>query len=281
MTQTPFEELVFQLTDRYGAPEAGSIARIVLEDEFGAKHVNYWQIPDENAQKRFDFIAQALVAGQPVQYVLGMADFFGLKYKVTPAVLIPRQETEDLVDWILKWLKKEKMPQPQLLDIGLGSGCIGITVKYKQRDVQLTGMEKSPEALAIAAENAQRLLGPDQVDFRLNDILTLEPSAEKWHVIVSNPPYIPRTEAAIMPEHVLAHEPELALFVEDPDALLFYRVIADFAQQHLLEGGALFFECNEFNASEVVEMLQEKGFSEVELRKDISDADRMVMARKG
>lgn len=210
-----------------------------------------------------------------------MADFFGLKYKVTPAVLIPRQETEEMVDGSSNGSKKEKMPQPQLLDIGLGSGCIGITVKYKQRDVQLTGMEKVPEALAIAAENAQRLLGPDQVDFRLNDILTQEPSAEKWHVIVSNPPYIPRIEAAIMPEHVLAHDNwELARSVEDPDALLFYRVIADFAQIHLHEGGALFFECNEFNASEVVEMLQEKGFSEVELRKDISDADRMVMGRK-
>lgn len=272
------EVLVDALGPRYGIGEAKAIARIVFEDAF-----NHGRAFDS---MRFEEIQQRLVSGEPLQYVLGQADFFGLKFLVSPAVLIPRQETEELVAWVLSDLKDLAIPHAagiNLLDIGLGSGCIGITLKKKFPAIQLFGLEKSPEALAIARENALQILkitdsGVPQFQFFEGNALDpahgdLFPSMD---VVISNPPYIPESEKGLVPDHVLAHEPALALFVADPDPLLFYRAIADFSLKKLKPGGALYFECNEFNAGEVVAMLHEKGFDRVTLRKDLSGADRMV-----
>lgn len=269
--------LIEQLSPYYGLGEAKAIARIIFEDVF------------DRGQSfdplQFAAILQRLLAGEPVQYVTGQADFFGLKFKVSPAVLIPRQETEELVAWVLDYLKNlSPLSAPALIDIGLGSGCIGITLKKKRPGIQLFGLEKSPEALALAKENAAQILqGPkfQALDYQLllGDILNPEDWVKfpEMDVVVSNPPYIPHHESKLVPEHVMAHEPALALFVDDPDALLFYRVIADFALEKLRPDGALFFECNEFNAPEVAQLLTEKGFQSVELRKDLSGADRMVL----
>jgi release factor glutamine methyltransferase len=263
--------LIAQLTPRYGAGEATAMARIVFEDVFGQ--------PAAFDESQFQAICQRLVAGEPVQYVLGEADFFGLKFKVNPAVLIPRQETEELVAWVLEHLKTNQLAAADLLDIGLGSGCIGTTLRRKWPALRLWGLEKSPAALALATENAARLLG-EPADFRfvLGDILVPADWAQfpALDVVVSNPPYIPQAEKNLMPEHVLAHEPALALFVDDADPLLFYRAIADFSLKKLKSGGALFFECNEFNASNVADLLREKGFQNVELRRDLAGAERMV-----
>jgi release factor glutamine methyltransferase len=264
--------LIEQLTPRYGAAEAKAIARIVIEDAFGNQQaaIDHFQFHEMLAR---------LLAGEPVQYVLGQADFFGLKFKVNPAVLIPRQETEELVVWVLEHLKNNEIENPAVLDIGLGSGCIGVTLKKKVPGLQLFGLEKSPAALEVAVENARRILGePATYEFIEGDILNYPDWANfpKIDVVVSNPPYIPLVEKGIMPEHVTAHEPELALFVDNDDPLLFYRVIADVALQKLKPGGALFFECNEFNARDVAALLREKGFAEVELRKDLAGAERMV-----
>ncbi|MEY3240220.1 MAG: hypothetical protein RIR11_1658 [Bacteroidota bacterium] len=277
----PFDDLITALTPRYGAVEARSIARIVLEDAFGTKQYATFQLKEEASIMEYNRIKTALIAGIPLQYILGVADFFGLKFKVTPAVLIPRQETEELVDWIIQYLKKQDNTAATVLDIGLGSGCIGITLKRKLPNIALYGIEKSSAALTIALENAHQILGGVQlVHFKEGDILTDHfDDLPMFDVIVSNPPYIPRHEAAVMPEHVLAHEPELALFVEGDDPLLFYRIIAQFAQQHLKKGAALFFECNEFNAGEVVALLKEVGMTDIMLQKDIGGADRMVMGR--
>lgn len=264
-----------QLTPRYGAGEARAITRIVFEDAFDRGRAF--------DPLKFDAILLRLTAGEPVQYVLGTADFFGLKFKVDPSVLIPRQETEELVAWVLEALKSfSPLASPALLDIGLGTGCIGITLKKKRPGIQLFGLEKSPSALSIATENATRILsaGVSSPQFFLGDIL--DPGDwlkfPKLDVVVSNPPYIPYSEKNLVPDHVLSHEPALALFVDDPDPLLFYRVIADFALEKLHPDGLLFFECNEFNAPEVARLLQEKGFSSVELRKDLAGAERMVKA---
>jgi release factor glutamine methyltransferase len=263
--------LVAQLTPRHGAGEAAAIARIVFEDLFGPLATF-----DES---QFQAICQRLVAGEPVQYILGEADFFGLKFKVSPAVLIPRQETEELVAWVLEHLKINQLAAANLLDIGLGSGCIGITLRRKWPTLGLWGLEKSPAALALATQNAARILG-ERADFRfvLGDVLGPADWAQfpALDVVVSNPPYIPQAEKKWMPEHVLAHEPALALFVDDADPLLFYRAIADFSLKKLKPGGALFFECNEFNASEVATLLLQKGFRDVELRRDLAGAERMV-----
>lgn len=287
--------LIEQLTPRYGPGEAAAIARIVLEDVFGVEGLpaeasakagggftrrspgeGGWTATEVEQLKN---ITARLISGEPVQYVLGQADFFGLKFKVNPAVLIPRQETEELVAWVLEHLKNSRIEHPAVLDIGLGSGCIGITLKKKFPDLQLFGLEKSPAALTVATENALRILG-EGAAFRFieGDIFNYPVWAifPLLDVVVSNPPYIPNVEKSIMPEHVTAHEPALALFVDDADPLAFYRVIADFSLQKLKPCGALFFECNEFNAGEVAALLQEKGFVRVELRKDLAGAERMV-----
>ncbi|GAB4496451.1 MAG: peptide chain release factor N(5)-glutamine methyltransferase [Saprospiraceae bacterium] len=271
MTATKARSLLLEhLAPRYGDGEARAIARIVLEDAFSEED-------DEQLYK----ILERLVAGEPVQYVLGQADFFGLKFKVNPAVLIPRQETEELVAWILEHLKNSRLENPSLLDIGLGSGCIGVTLKKKYPRLQLFGLEKSAAALEVATGNARRILG-ENVPFLFaeGDILDYHAWANfpLFDVVVSNPPYIPLVEKSMMPEHVTAHEPALALFVDDTDPLLFYRAIADFALQKLRPDGALFFECNEFNASEVAALLREKGFVETELQKDLAGAERMLRA---
>lgn len=270
------------LAPLYGPGEAASIVRIVLEDGFGIRP-GANRVFSEEEDDRYDRIGKRLLAGEPVQYVLGRAHFFGYSFIVDPAVLIPRQETEELVDWVLKYLKKEGKASPALLDIGIGSGCIGIALKARFPALELYGLEKSGAALSVALENARRILQGKPVHFFEGDILhgraaDLFPTLD---LIVSNPPYIPRREEHLMPGHVLRHEPALALFVEHEDSLLFYRAIAAFALKKLRPDGALFFECNEFNAGKVADLLQTEGFLSVELRKDISGADRMVTGKKG
>lgn len=279
-----FRQLVVDLTPQYGAGEAASVARILFEDALNWKQGQPEREPDAEEQARFEGFSKRLLAGEPLQYVLGQADFFGLKFDVSPAVLIPRQETEELVDWVLASLARQAEPHPRVLDIGLGSGCIGITLKKKFPALQLYGLEKSAEALAMATQNAGRLLGSHaaSVDFRQGDIL----NRNEWmafpelEIVVSNPPYIPQQERAIVPPHVADHEPALALFVNGDDPLLFYRVIADFCREKLAGGGTIFFECNEFNARAVVDLLRAKGFQELTLKQDLCGADRMVSGVK-
>lgn len=278
---SPFEQLALDLTPRYGAGEARSVARILLEDAFGAKHLDTFRLADTADEQRFLDLRERLLRGEPVQYVLGEADFLGLKFEVSPAVLIPRQETEELVVWATDVLRTHNQWPARVLDVGLGSGCVGIALARRQRGVQLCGLEKSPDALALAQRNAQRLLSGQIADFRLGDALDFDLNwATEWggpfDLVVSNPPYIPEQERRLMPEHVLKHEPAMALFVPDHDALLFYRAIAQQAQRSLRRGGALLFECNEFNAGEVATLLSEVGFANVELRRDLNEAERMV-----
>ena len=278
--------LIDRLAPRYGTGEAAAIARIVLEDVFQVHRQTSDEFSarwSESQSTHLQSVAKRLEAGEPVQYVVGTAEFFGLTFQVTPAVLIPRQETEELVAWILEFVKSTHQRQPvNLLDIGLGSGCIGITLRKKLPEIRLFGLEKSQEALEVATMNATKILGEKSAfQFLQGDIS----DRSSWHlfptmqVIVSNPPYIPDSEKTLMPEHVLEHEPALALFVGHDDPLFFYRTIADFALEKLENDGRLFFECNEFNALEVVALLSEKGFKQVELRKDLSGADRMVAGR--
>lgn len=276
-----FDTLVQALTPRYGRGEARSIVRIVLADVLGYRTPPHGALSEAEAV-RLEPLFQRLLTGEPVQYVLGQADFFGLKFRVNPSVLIPRQETEELVAWALRWLNATEKRHPVVLDVGLGSGCIGIALKYRRPDIRLWGIEKSPQALQLATENAQSLLGNTDFTFLQADVLApemLSTALPKADLIISNPPYIPRAEASLMPPHVLEHEPPEALFVEGDDPLLFYRVLAQLAQWLLLPGGALFFECNEFNARRVVALLEAMGFADVVLKQDLCGADRMVRAR--
>jgi len=274
-------QLLSDLTDTLkpacGEGEASSVARIVAEDAFHLKGNAGREISDEE-YARYLGIRNRLLAGEPVQYVLGQADFYGLKFAVSPATLIPRQETEELVAWVLETSGHQNLA---VLDIGLGTGCIAITLKKKRPFWTVYGMEVSPEALTVAQKNASTLVQGD-VHFFQADIL----KKQDWQnlpapdIVISNPPYIPAAERALVPPHVFNHEPHLALFVTDEDPLLFYREIACMSRDKLKPGGWLYFECNEFNAGEVAEMLVSEGFSLVESRKDICGADRMVRAMK-
>ena len=259
----------------YGEREASSIARIVFEDAF--------QLFDVSSKKEFLFtdkftaIQQRLVQQEPVQYVLGQADFYGLKFKVSPDVLIPRPETEELVHWILE---TNESVEPAILDIGTGSGCIPITLKKKIPRAIVSGLDISEKALAIARANGT--WNEVMLFFIQLDILQKSDwdDLPDYDIIISNPPYIPHNEADLMPTWVKDYEPALALFVEHPDPLLFYRVIADFAAIHLTSNGYLFFETNEFNAQEVAQLLKDKYFQEVVIQKDMSGKERMIRARK-
>jgi release factor glutamine methyltransferase len=224
---------------------------------------------------------ERLLKHEPVQYVLGEAWFYGMKFQVDKNVLIPRPETEELVDWILKDRKTEstQFSAPgSILDIGTGSGCIAIALKKKIPGAQVTAIDVCSEALFKASENALALEAT--VDFKLLDFL----DEEKWNglgqydVIVSNPPYVRQSEAATMHKRVTGFEPHQALFVPDSDALIFYRKLAAFAKKHLKSDASIFVEINESFGGEVIHLFSSEGFSKVELRKDMQGKDRMLKA---
>jgi release factor glutamine methyltransferase len=265
-----------ELVKLYGEGEAHSILRIVYEDVLGVYDLR--QPLNDEQIRMLEPIQSRLLSGEPVQYVLGQADFYGLKFQVNPSVLIPRQETEELVYWILESHGSAPL---ELLDIGTGSGCIPISLKHKRPAWEVAAVDVSEDALAVAKANAQKL--DAEVRFQLFDLL----DASKWHempsydLIVSNPPYIPPSEVVHVPPHVLEHEPHLALFTETEDALVFYRRIGEFAQQHLRPGGWLYFELNEFNGEEVMNVIERQGFKSVQLEQDLNGKWRMLRGQLG
>jgi release factor glutamine methyltransferase len=221
-------------------------------------------------------MAQTIASGTPIQQVLGYAYFCGLKLKVTPSVLIPRPETEELVRWVA-----DESPAPHsILDIGTGSGCIAIALAKALPQTRLTAIDISDEALAVARENAK--MHDADIDFIQADILNPNPSLanNRFDVIVSNPPYICNKEADEMEKNVLDHEPHVALFVPDDDPLLFYRAIAEKTLTMLTPDGTLFFEINRLYAQELTTMLQSMGFQHITVRQDQFNNDRMLRARK-
>jgi len=265
----------------YNSSECQEMIFLLLEDVKGFSkanvnsHIND-DLTDSEWKKLFDYL-EDLMLGKPVQYVLGHAWFCGMKFLVNENVLIPRPETEELCDWILSEaeLKKEN----SILDIGTGSGCIAITLKKKWPLAEVSALDISEGALQIARQNAT--LNNAEVVFLKGDILLkqyLEFTQTKFDIIVSNPPYVRRTEMDGMNASVKNYEPHLALFAEGEDPLIFYRTIADFAKQRLNPNGELYFEINQELGAGVVKLLKEKAFSKVELRKDMSGNDRMILA---
>ena len=218
--------------------------------------------------KKIKSIVSDLRANKPLQYILGETEFYGLKFKVNQHTLIPRPETEELVDWILK----EEFSSA--LDIGTGSGCIPI-VLAKNTIAQISAIDISENALKVAKQNAK--LNGVEVNFIQQDILVAS-SLKKVDLIVSNPPYVLECEKQKMKANVLQYEPHLALFVSDKYPLLFYNKIGNLAAESLNCGGKLFFEINERYGTEILKMLSKIGFVDIELKKDINDKDRMVKA---
>lgn len=219
----------------------------------------------------YHHILLELKKGRPMQHILAEAWFYGLKFKVTEAVLIPRPETEELIEWILNTVKTQ--PVSSILDIGTGSGCIAITLKKNLEQVEVSALDVSADALKVARENA--ITNTAAINFIHSDILTYN-SPSKYDLIVSNPPYITENEKEEMHQNVLAYEPHLALFVSNENPLLFYKRIADFSLINLQSKGKLFFEINEYLGKETVEMLSAKGFTDIILKQDMQGKDRMI-----
>jgi release factor glutamine methyltransferase len=269
------------LAHLYEANEARSLLLLCIKHLYGWDRTYYLLhrqdlLSDTQASELLSLLNQ-LESGKPVQYILSETEFYGLTFLVNSSVLIPRPETEELVKWVLDTCQEGQLNQPRILDIGTGSGCIPISLKKNQADAAVSALDISKTALATAKKNAE--LNQVEIDFIHQDILASTLQLGEWDMIISNPPYVTLAEKAQMRSNVLDHEPHTALFVPDNDPLVFYRRIADLAATHISPKGYLFFEINEHLSSETVAMLQEKGFSKIELRKDLPGKDRMIRCK--
>jgi release factor glutamine methyltransferase len=262
----------------YPASEARAIARLVLETRFGLTPIDICMGRDRtfSLEERRDLenIVKRLSQKEPVQYVLGQTDFCGRTFSVAPGVLVPRPETEELTEWIIRDEKASGFSSPDILDIGTGSGCIAISLKLRLGDAYVEAWDISEEALRTAQDNADALKA--EVMFRKRDALRADNTAAPWDLIVSNPPYICDSERSAMDDNVLLHEPHPALFVPDDDPLRFYRAIARYALLTLNIGGSLLFECNTRYAEATGTMLSDMGFEEVTVSDDCFNLPRFV-----
>lgn len=251
--------------------EQGPIAQLLLEEICNREDLLINKEIKISADRISELVACAkrINGGEPVQHVLGFAWFADNQFKVTPDVLIPRQETEELVALVSAKIK----PGMTVLDIGTGSGIIPITLSLSHPTVHFTGWDISKKALEVATVNSENLGG--KVHFESVDILD-NPPLSKFDIIISNPPYVMESENKTMSKTVLDYDPKLALFVPDEDPLLFYRAISNYAQKNLNPEGRLFFEINEKFGPQIKELLMESGFREVRVIKDLNGKDRMV-----
>ncbi|AEL25436.1 peptide chain release factor N(5)-glutamine methyltransferase [Cyclobacterium marinum] len=266
-----YKAYVNQLTSLYPDTEARSLVMWLFEAYLSVDRKDVLnnqpilQIPEalQNAMNK-------LMAGEPIQYILEKAPFYGREFRVGPGVLIPRNETEELVQLILQ-NHKGKM---KVLDLGTGSGCIAITLALEWAEAEVSGLDISEQALAVANENAAKYAA--KLNFIKADVLQKDLNLEKFDLMVSNPPYVLEKERTLMQANVLKHEPELALFVPDEDPLRFYKAICLHAKESLHPNGFLYFEINEAFGPEVVSMMNSEGFGEVRLVQDINGKDRIV-----
>lgn len=274
-----YRELWRTLEPLYGNGEARAVTDYVLDVCFGLSKADILcgAVEEMTAEKTAELnkIFGRLMEGEPVQYVLGRAEFCGRWFNVRPGVLIPRPETEELCAWITADSKASG--SPKVLDIGTGSGCIAITLQLDMPESKVTAWDISADALDVARENAQQLGA--NVNFVKQDALNAKPEGE-WDVIVSNPPYICEKEKKDMAVNVLEHEPQTALFVPDADPLLFYRAITRLAVQTLSKGGRLYFEINPIYADDTCRMMRAEGMTAVELRSDMYGKQRMAKGVK-
>lgn len=270
-----WKETAKQLEKVYEVREAENISYLIMEDVFGISKTAILAEDDIVIDEmRLKSVLQRLLNHEPVQYVTGVADFFGRKFSVASGVLIPRPETEELCDWIIQDVDKD---ETKILDIGTGSGCIAITLALAL-DAEVMALDVSEDALAIAKQNAESLKA--NVHFYKHDILKADLLLRDLDAIVSNPPYIPEQERRIMDQNVTNHEPHLALFVPQEDPLLFYKIIAEKGLKALKPNGKLYFEIHEHYGAEITALLENMGYTGVTISKDMQGKDRMIGAVK-
>jgi release factor glutamine methyltransferase len=266
------------LSKVYPKTEIQSFFNLLFEYKLKLSRVEIALQPETTINKNeLDFLQKAvfyLKKEIPIQYIIGETEFYGLKFTVNKNVLIPRPETEELVDWIIA--STPPNDQIKILDIGTGSGCIAISLAKNLPNSTVYALDISAEALKIAEQSAKK--NNVFIHFFEADILNLNELQQSFNIIVSNPPYVRASEKLQMQQNVLANEPHLALFVEDNNALLYYDKIANLAKKQLAKNGQLFFEINQYLGNETVELISLKGFKNIELKKDIFGVDRMVKA---
>lgn len=283
MTRRDFLDAAVLRLSTAGVEDARRTAEWIVEHATGARRVDLYLRPDAELGPAERALAERYLArreaGEPVQYVVGSADFYGLRLTVTPAVLIPRPETETVVEHALGLVRDAE--SPWVLDMGTGSGAIALAVKSQRPDAEVFGVDASPAALAVAAANAERL-GLD-VTFVEADLLRPSFADEvpaAFTLVVSNPPYVARAERDGLQREVRDHEPDQALFVPDDDPLLFYRVLADRAEHLLVPGGWLVAETHAERGRAVAALWTEAGLEDVEVRPDLAGRDRVAVARR-
>ncbi len=279
MFENPVEYISAQLLDKYSKSELRIVTSLILKDVANLSFLDivnckFKNLSNTEKQKIIDII-ERLLNNEPIQYVLGKTEFYGLDLKVNSSVLIPRPETEELVEWILLEISQIN---PHLLDIGTGSGCIAIALAKHLHYGTVDAWDISDDALAVANENAT--INDVSIKFTKVDVLKPVDINKKFDIIVSNPPYITVSEKNMMERNVLDFEPHEALFVPDDESLIFYLKIVDIAKKMLNKNGRLYFEINQANGSEIAELLQRKEFINIELKNDISGNSRMIRAVK-
>ncbi|WP_283637465.1 peptide chain release factor N(5)-glutamine methyltransferase [Aquaticitalea lipolytica] len=273
-----------ELDTIYGNNEVDSFFNILIDYYLNLKRITLVMQPEytiskEEEQPLFEALSR-LKLEEPIQYILGETEFFGLVFKVNQNTLIPRPETEELVQWIIEDYK-DNLEQIKILDIGTGTGCIPISLAKSLPKAKVKALDISTKALEVAKQNAE--LNAVEVDFiELNILETchteLDSASQKFDVIVSNPPYVRELEKAEMKGNVLKHEPELALFVDNTNPLIFYKAITEFATHNLKAGGTLYFEINQYLGSEMIQLLEDFNFKDIELKKDMFGNNRMIKA---
>lgn len=269
-----------ELSPLYDEKEIESFFYIILESFHNKKRIDLALDPtmemDAMQLLRWESVLSDLKKEKPIQYILGETEFYGLPFLVNENTLIPRPETEELVELIIKDVKNSELSSQnfQLLDIGTGSGCIAISLAKNLPNAHVSAIDVSEKALDMAKQNAK--MNAIEIDFILKNILETDDLEQNFDIIVSNPPYVRMLEKQEIKPNVLEFEPHLALFVEDDDALLFYRKIAQLAMKYLSENGLLYFEINQYLGKETVALLYDLGFKNIELKKDIYGNDRMV-----
>ncbi|HAH25166.1 MAG TPA: peptide chain release factor N(5)-glutamine methyltransferase [Prolixibacteraceae bacterium] len=271
-----------ELAGIFPKAEIDSLVFLIFEKMKGYSRTQFLlsteEILSEDERIELEKMVTRLKNHEPIQYILGQTEFYGLPFYSLPGVLIPRPETEELVQWIIQ---ENSLLQPCILDMGTGTGCIAISLQKNIEHATTLACDISPLCIETAQRNAK--LNGIEISVFEYDILNNTPNITFPHldVIVSNPPYVRESEKLLMERNVLEHEPELALFVADEKPLIFYERIADFAHLHLKSQGRLYFEINEAFGEQCVEMLQAKGFSDIIIRKDIHGKDRMIRSVVG
>ena len=276
-----FRQACAELGTALGSEAEGeAAARIVLEDVAGYDRKYLFMYPDrellDETRQRIQAVVDSIKAGEPVQYAVGRARFMGMDFKVTPDVLIPRPETEGLCDMIVR--DADGRSDLRVLDIGTGSGCIAVSLARALPFAQVDAMDVSTAALAVARENAQQLGA--KVNFIQDDILTAKAPEAYYDIIVSNPPYVCRSEEVDMDERVSDREPALALFVPDDDPLKFYRAICRYASRGLKPGGRLYFEINSRFPEEMRRLMEDEGFTDVDVTRDYKGNYRFASGKR-